>query len=139
MMNKSLIPWATALALSVSVSLVHAAELQWLEGGNAVHASQDKQQQAKSVGSPDAVLEVTLGTGVVATLTGGVYVTADDAGVVLAWATTNSYVALADEFTPNVLHIQTTPAQSIGVANEVAKLSGVTTAMPKYETPVIPK
>lgn len=126
-----------ALSSLLSLAAAQAAEIQWLEGGNTVNASQsDIQAKGNDTDNP---VEATLATGVVVTLSGGVYVKADDTNVVLAWAQANNYVAEEDQFIPNAINVQTIPEQSITVANAIAELDGVTTAMPNYRAPLVPK
>jgi len=86
-----------------------------------------------------APLTVTLATGEEVVLTGGVYVKAENTSVVLAWAMVNNYIALESPYITGAIDVQTTPEESIEVANVIAGLEGVTTAAPKYRRPVVAK
>ena len=135
---KSLLAFSIASSFVLGSCALQADEVKWLESGSVIHATQDS-RPAKSARDGTVKQQVTLSTGVVATLTGGVYAKAEDTSVVLAWALENNYLAFEDEFIPNAINIQTTPEQSLDVADAVAKLEGVTTAMPNYRTPRVLK
>ena len=135
-MNKYLLPMI--LTGVISIGCANAETVKWLDDGSVVHTIDSEDTVAKRSASSDN-LTVTLASGQDVVLTGGVYVKAEDTSKVLAWALTNGYVALEDKYIKGAVTIQTTPVQSIAVANAVAEIEGVTTAAPKYRTKLVPK
>lgn len=134
------------LGVLAGFSLASATTISWLDGGSVVNTAEPKETNttvAKSVSSNVKTLEdkskVTLATGEEINLTGGVYVKVDKPVVVLEWAKSNGYEAKEDKHTKGAIHIITTMEQSISVANEIAKLDGVTTSAPKFRRKLISK
>lgn len=82
---------------------------------------------------------ITLSTNTTATLTGNVYVEAENPALVLAWAQANGYIALESPYITNAITVETTAAESINVANQIAEIEGVTTAAPRYQRKLIAK
>ena len=122
-----------------SIGCVNAETVKWLDDGNVVSTIDSEETLAKRSTDSTENLTVTLATGQEVTLTGGVYVKTDNVAGVLAWALTNGYVALEEEYVAGAITIQTTPGQSVSVANAVAELEGVTTAAPKYKSKLVTK
>lgn len=138
------LPIAVMAILATCVGCVTAGPVVWKERGNIVSATTDSTVSetenvvvARSTDSEKPT--ITLPTGKVVTLTGGVYVKSKDTAVVLAWALENGYTATKDEYSSDVVHIEAAPEDSISIANKVATLEVVTTAAPNYSTPKVLK
>lgn len=128
----------TLLTLLVMTGYARADAATWLEDGDTVHATAPN-ANLSAKGAEKPTNQITLSTGQIATLTGGVYVNATDASPVLAWAVSNGYIAFQDQYIANAIHVETTVEKSIEVAGLIGKIEGVTTAMPNYRVPVVPK
>ena len=134
-MNKYLLPIVFTGVFSIGCA--NAETVKWLDDGNVVSTIDSEETLAKRSTDSTENLIVTLATGQEVTLTGDVYVQTDDVAGVLAWALTNGYVALEEEYVAGAITIQTTPGQSVSVANAVAEIEGVTTAAPKYKSKLV--
>ena len=139
---KTYLPFALPTLL-LATSCASAEPVKWLEDGADMHATTTEISQRKQETAGDAAeipkVTVTLATGQEVILTGGVYVKTQNTAAVLAWAMTNNYIALESPYISGAINVQTTPEESIAVANAIAQLDGVTTAAPKYRMPVVAK
>lgn len=133
---------STAL-LIVGLGLNTACAATWLDDGATVKTVSPKENNNSNIKTKNATLkdsnQVTLGTGEKVVLIGGVYVKAKDPDSIVDWAQANGYEARKDKYTKNAVHITTTAAESITVANVIAKLDNVTTAAPKYRQELVTK
>ena len=124
-------------------SMLYAAPVTWLERGNIVSADQtesSEQLKARADGTPIiAPLVVKLATGSDVTLIGDVYVESETPHVVLEWAAANALTAKASPWVPGAVSVTTTAEQSLEYAAIIAKLPGVTTAMPAYRQEMVLK
>jgi hypothetical protein len=140
---KKYILLTTTLFMIMGLSTACASSHTWLDDGATVHGSDDNssnQVKSKSLNiANNNELKVTLSTGAKVTLTGGVYVKAKEAKVILDWAQANGYTATKDKYIKNAVHIECITSKSIEVANLVAKLEGVTTSAPKYKKNLVTK
>lgn len=135
----------TALFVLLGGAFASANSLKWLDDGEIVETIETKvlNENNSSLQSKTISLKqknrVTLGTGQTVTLIGGVYVKGNNRDAIVEWANDNGYDAKKDKYIDNAVHIETSASESIKVANDVAKIKGVTTAAPKYRRDLIAK
>ena len=134
----------TLSVVSASCS-VYANQVSWKERGNTVSATAVSTPitsaldlngvAAKSSTIVEDKPTITLATGQTATLTGGVFVQTTDVSTALSWATENGHIASEDQYSSDVVHIESSPEESMAIANAVAEVPGVSTAAPNYSVP----